>query len=81
MDRDIDSILHDVRELDRESQIALAERILEESGPSDRELDAAWRSEIRSRVAAYKRGEIEVSDARDMFIRARKMIEDAKRNA
>jgi hypothetical protein len=79
MDRSFDSILHDVRELDRESQIALAERIMEENVPATEELDSLWRAEIRSRVEAYKRGEIEVGDASDMLARGRKMIEDAKR--
>ena len=80
MDRSIDSILHDVRELDRDSRIAIAERILdEEAGPVDPKLEAAWRAEIRSRVAAHDRGEIKTVDAFESIAKARKMVADWKR--
>ncbi|MDP4198573.1 MAG: addiction module protein [Bacteroidota bacterium] len=78
MDRDVDSILHDVRELDRESQIQLAEKIIAGVLPSS-EIEAAQRKEVRTRVEAYRRGELKADDARPMLERARKMIADARK--
>lgn len=77
MDRDLESILHDVRELDRESQLELASRILGDN-QSDSEIDAAHRREVRSRLEAYRHGDLKADDIEPMFERARKMIADAR---
>ncbi len=80
MDRTFETVLEEVMELDRESQITIAEKILANASASE-EHDAAWRAEIRSRVAAYERGDIEAADASEMFARVRRMIADARRAA
>ena len=78
MDRSVESILHDVRELDRDSRIVLAERILDEAISSS-ELDIATREEIRNRVDAYRRGDLKDENVQPMFDRARQMIDAKKR--
>jgi putative addiction module component (TIGR02574 family) len=65
-----------VRQLAPEERARLAELLLESlvevSSPS---VLAAWDAEIRERVAAYERGEVELVPAEDVFARARKLTE------
>jgi putative addiction module component (TIGR02574 family) len=65
-----------VRQLPPEQRARLAELLLESlvevSSPS---VVAAWEAEIRSRAAAYERGEVELIPAEDVFARARKLTE------
>jgi putative addiction module component (TIGR02574 family) len=65
-----------VRQLPPEERARLAELLLESlvevSSPG---VLAAWDTEIRARVAAYERGEVELIPAEDVFARARKLIE------
>jgi putative addiction module component (TIGR02574 family) len=79
MFRDVDSILHDVRELDPEQQVELAEKIM--AGVSQTpEIEDATREEIHSRAQAYHRGELKAEDASQMFARVREMITQARNN-
>jgi len=65
-----------VRQLPPEERARLAELLLESlvevSSPT---VLAAWDAEIRTRVAAYERGEVELVPAKDVFARARKLTE------
>lgn len=65
-----------VRQLPAEDRARLAEVLLESlaevSSPS---VEAAWDAEIRQRVAAYERGEVELIDADEVFARARKLAD------
>ena len=77
MFRDVDSILHDVRKLDPEQQVELAEKIL--AGVSQTpEIEAATREEIHSRARAYRQGELKAEDASPMFSCVREMITQAR---
>jgi putative addiction module component (TIGR02574 family) len=65
-----------VRQLPPEERARLAEILLESlaelSAPA---VEAAWDAEIRARVAAYERGELELIPAEETFARARKLAE------
>jgi hypothetical protein len=76
MDRTFESVLEEVMELDRESQITIAEKIL--ANVNLAEHDAACRAEIRSRVAAYERGEMKTVDAEESVARMRKIIAEVR---
>jgi putative addiction module component (TIGR02574 family) len=77
MDRTFETVLEEVMELDRESQITIAEKILAKVSDSE-EHDAPWRAEIRSRVAAYERGEMKTVDSEESIARMRKIISEAR---
>ncbi len=78
MDRTFETVLEEVMELDRESQITIAEKILANAASDSEEHDAAWRAEIRRRVAAYERGEMKTVDAEESIARMRKIIAEAR---
>jgi putative addiction module component (TIGR02574 family) len=65
-----------VRQWPPEERARLAEILLESlaelSAPSVQE---AWDAEIRARVAAYERGELELVPAEEVFASARKLAE------
>jgi putative addiction module component (TIGR02574 family) len=65
-----------VRQLPPEDRARLAEVLLESlaevSSPS---VAAAWDAEIRARVAAFERGELELIPAEEVFARARKLAD------
>ncbi|HVT19667.1 MAG TPA: addiction module protein [Thermoanaerobaculia bacterium] len=65
-----------VRQLPPEDRARLAELLLESlvevSSPS---VEAAWDAEIRARVAAFERGEVELIPAEEVFARARKLAD------
>jgi putative addiction module component (TIGR02574 family) len=65
-----------VRQLPPEERARLAEvlleSLLEASSPT---IEAAWDAEIRTRVEAYERGELELIPAEEVFARARKLAE------
>jgi putative addiction module component (TIGR02574 family) len=65
-----------VRQLPPEDRARLAEILLEtlvELRSPD--IEAAWDAEIRVRVAAYERGELQLIPAAEVFARARKLAE------
>ena len=57
-----------------EDRARLAERLLdsihESSSPA---IEAAWSEEIERRVAAHRRGEVEVFEAEEVFAEARRL--------
>jgi putative addiction module component (TIGR02574 family) len=65
-----------VRRLPAEERARLAEILLESlaeiRAPA---VEAAWDAEIRARVAAYERGELDLIPAEETFARARKLAE------
>ncbi len=77
MDREFNEVREEVLALDRESQITIAEEIMTSISASP-EHEAAWRSEIRRRTEAYRRGEITTVDSDDVMARARRKIEEAR---
>ena len=57
-----------------EDRARLAERLLDSiHEPSSPGIEAAWSEEIERRVAAYRRGEVEVFEAEDVFAEARRL--------
>jgi putative addiction module component (TIGR02574 family) len=69
-----------VRQLPPEERARLAEILLESlvelNAPSVQE---AWDAEIRARVAAFERGELDLVPAEEVFASARKFSRDAGR--
>jgi putative addiction module component (TIGR02574 family) len=65
-----------VRKLPPEDRARLAEVLIESlaevSSPS---VEAAWEAEIRKRVAAYERGEVELIPSGEVFARARRLAD------
>jgi len=65
-----------VRRLPPEERARLAEILLESLAEiSVPAVEAAWDTEIRARIAAYERGELELIPAEETFARARKLAE------
>ena len=57
-----------------EDRARLAERLLDSlHEPSSPDIEATWNAEIERRVAAYKRGEVEVFEAEEVFAEARRI--------
>jgi len=65
-----------VRQLPPADRARLAEVLLESlaevSSPS---VEAAWEAEIRKRIAAYERGEVELIPSDEVFARARRLAD------
>ncbi|NRF71428.1 addiction module protein [Aquincola sp. S2] len=62
------------RSLDPEDRARLVELLLESlHEPPLAEIEAAWEVEIRRRVEAHDRGELETHAAEDVFAEARKI--------
>lgn len=58
--------------LEERAQLALA--LLDSLEPADEgEVEAAWKTEIEARLAAYDRGEISAIPAEDVFAEARRI--------
>jgi hypothetical protein len=58
----VDDLVEQAKQLAPAEQAALSERILELVSPHEREWQEAWTVEARSRMEAYRRGEIEAYD-------------------
>ncbi len=57
-----------------EERARLAERLLDSlHDPQSPDIEAAWAEEIERRVAAHRRGEVEVFEAEDVFAEARRI--------
>ena len=61
------SLLQDALELPEDDRAALADELLESIDRPESEFDASWLDEAKSRLAAYRRGEIEAVDAEIVF--------------
>ena len=67
-------ISHRARALSPEERAQLAEVMLESLHEgSSAEVDAAWDQELRSRIAAYERGESKLVPAKDVFDEAHRI--------
>ena len=80
MDRSIETVFEEVMAMDRESQITIAEKIMANVG-EPHPYDAELRAELRSRVEAFRSGELKAEDGSVMLARVRKMIDDAHKAA
>lgn len=63
------------RSLEPEDRVRLVELLLDSlhDEPVD-EVETAWEEEIRRRVAAFERGEVETYSAEDVFAEARRIL-------
>lgn len=72
----LDELSKKAKELALEERAQLAQELLEsveqEAGP---EVQAAWESEIASRVAKYERGEAKLIPAAEVFEAARRLTQ------
>lgn len=65
-----------VRQLPPEERARLAELLLESLAEvSSASVKAAWDAEIRTRIAEFERGELELIPAEEVFARARKLAD------
>ena len=62
------------KSLDPEDRVRLVELLLDSlHDESPGEFEAAWEQEIRRRVEAFERGEVETFSAEDVFAEARRI--------
>jgi putative addiction module component (TIGR02574 family) len=65
-------------ELSARERAALAHRLIAslDEGPDDdpTEVELAWEVEIRERLGAYRRGEVETISSADVFAKARALL-------
>ncbi len=61
-----------IERLPRSERIVLAEMILHSLEPDDAEVDGEWLAEIEERIAAVRRGELELVDADEVFAKLRR---------
>ena len=71
----IDHIMDQVSQLSPDERLELRIRLLDaELGPEDSDAESAWAEEIRRRVAAYRRGEVELVPAAHVLKEARDLV-------
>jgi len=73
MDRNFYNVMDEVMSLDRESQILIAERIVNDAAVSF-EHESAWRAEVRRRLSETRAGSVSMRDVRDVIHDARNRI-------
>ena len=73
MDTTLEELHAAVLSLPQAERARLAARILE-SLEEDADIEAAWRTEVRDRLEAYRRGEIAAVAAEDVLARARRIV-------
>ena len=70
----LDELSKKAQTLTGEERAQLAQQLLESvERDSDPEVQAAWESEIASRIARYERGEATLIPAEDVFAAARRL--------
>ena len=71
-------IVERAKSLDPQDRVLLVELLLEtlHDEPAA-DVEAAWAEEIRRRVDAYERGEVETYSAEEVFAEARSMLREA----
>lgn len=74
MTRATQELLKQALELPLDERASMAAELLESLGDAEDDVDAAWASEIRSRVAAARAGEIESTDWRVVLDRVEKEV-------
>ena len=73
MNTTLDELNAAVLSLPRADRAHLAARILA-SLDEDAEVETAWISEVRERLAAYRRGDIEAVPVEDVLAKAREIV-------
>ena len=75
MSTKLEELEQQARALNAEERAKLAEMLLESlrEGPTIVDIEAAWEHEIRERVAAHDRGELQTVSAQDLFAEARQL--------
>jgi putative addiction module component (TIGR02574 family) len=72
----LDELSKKAKELALEERAQLAQELLESvDQEADPEVQAAWESEIASRIAKYERGEAKLIDAADVFEAAMRLTQ------
>ena len=61
-----------IERLSRAERVALADMIVQSLEPEDAELVGQWVEEVEERIAAVRRGELELVDADEVFAKLRK---------
>jgi putative addiction module component (TIGR02574 family) len=56
-----------------ERQVVVDELLQSLNAPASEALDASWEAEIRRRLDAYDRGEVQAIDAVEVFAKARRL--------
>jgi hypothetical protein len=74
MTRPTRDLLKQALELPFDDRASMAAELLESLGDTEEDVDAAWASEIRSRVASARAGEIESTDWRFVLDRVEKEV-------
>jgi putative addiction module component (TIGR02574 family) len=70
----LDELAKQARSLALEERAQLAQQLMESvEQESDLEVQAAWESEVASRIAKYERGEAKLIAAEDVFAAARRL--------
>jgi len=70
----LDALAKQARSLALEERAQLAQQLMESvEQESDLEVQAAWESEVASRIAKYERGEAKLIAAEDVFAAARRL--------
>jgi putative addiction module component (TIGR02574 family) len=73
MSQSLSELERHVRTLSADERARLAEVLLESlQEPPLSEVEAAWRQEIKERVAAYQRGDLQAYPAEDVFAEVRR---------
>ena len=70
----LDELAKQARSLALEERAQLAQQLMESvEQESDPEVQAAWESEVASRIAKYERGEAKLIAAEEVFATARRL--------
>jgi putative addiction module component (TIGR02574 family) len=73
VDTTLDELHAAVLALPEVERARLAEKLLA-SLDEDNEVEAAWRAEVRDRLAAYQRGDLSSVPATDVLAKARRIV-------
>lgn len=73
MDTTLDQLQAAVLALPEAERARLADKLLA-SLDEDVEIETAWRTEVRDRLAAYERGDVAAVPADDVLAKARKIV-------
>lgn len=71
MSERVSRILEDARDLSPVERAALIDDLLSSLDEPDEHVDRLWRAEAEDRLAAYRRGELQVMDAEQVLKKPR----------
>ena len=79
MPKTLEAITHDVLELPRSQQLALVHYLLDlDDGVADTEIEAAWETEIVTRLEAYREGKLECVPYEQVKAEIESMLRECK---